>query len=296
MPERKPTKRDGSRPPRTRDGNRKSERGRPSDAPRSGRGPSGAGRSSSAPSGGSRSGRGTSGPGRSSSAPREDRPPRDTSNDLPWPEEIFELELDPDLQSELEAAGGPTSTLAKHLLSVQVLAETDPETAYQHAARVRDRLPRAALARQTACIAAYRAGHFRQAIKEEAAYRRISGKPDLVPMAADSERGLDRPERALALLAEFDSAALEADTRTELLIVGAGARQDLGDSDAARVLAQKAVRAANSPMAASRARYALGRLLADAGDGAAARKWLESAADLDPEGVWTDAAEVLETL
>jgi tetratricopeptide (TPR) repeat protein len=226
----------------------------------------------------------------------EDRPPRDTSNDLPWPEEIFELELDDELRAELDAAGGPTPTLAKHLLSVQVLSDDDPEAAYQHATRLRDRLPRSALARQTACIAAYRAGHFREAIKEESAYRRLGGKTDLLPIAADSERGLARPQRALALLAEFDGPALESDTRTELLIVAAGARQDLGDADAARVLAQKAVRAARSPMASARARYALGRHLAAAGDAAQARKWLTSAVELDEGGIWTDAAEVLETL
>ena len=233
------------------------------------------------------------GPRRDGDRRFEVRPERDTSNDLPWPEEIFDLELEPELLAELEAAGGPTATMAKHLLSVQVLAEDDPEAAYQHASRIRDRLPRAALARQTACIAAYRAGHFREAIKEESAYRRLSGSADLLPMAADSERGLQRPERALALLTEFEQ-TMEPESRTELLIVAAGARQDLGDLDAARVLAQKAVRAAKSPMAMARSRYALGRLLLESGDREQARKWLQSAVDLDEEGVWTDAAEVLD--
>jgi tetratricopeptide (TPR) repeat protein len=185
--------------------------------------------------------------------------------------------------------------MAKHLLSVQVLAQTDPEAAYQHAHKVRERLPRAALSRQTACIAAYRAGRFREAIKEESAYRRISGQVDLVPIAADSERGLRRPERALAIVAEFEKDA-DPETLSELLIVGSGARQDLGDLDAARVLAQKAVRAAKGPMAMARARYALGRLLIRTGETEQARKWLQSAVDLDEGAVWTDAAEVLETL
>lgn len=227
--------------------------------------------------------------------PRFEARERDTSNDLPWPEEIFELELEPDLLAELAAAGGPTATMAKHLLSVQVLAEADPEAAYQHASRIRDRLPRAALARQTACIAAYRAGHFREAIKEESAYRRLSGSTDLLPIAADCERGLQRPERSLALLSEFEK-QMEPESRTELLIVAAGARQDLGDFDAARVLAQKAVRAAKSPMAMARSRYALGQQLLQSGDVEQARKWLQSAADIDEDSVWTDAAEVLESL
>jgi tetratricopeptide (TPR) repeat protein len=223
-----------------------------------------------------------------------EQPERDTSNDLPWPDEIFELELEPELRAEIEAFGGRTETLSKHLLSVQVLAESDPEAAYLHAARIRDRVPRAALGRQTACIAAYRTERFKEAIKEESAYRRISASKDLVPIAADSERGLGRPERALALVAQFDADDLDADTRTELLIVGGGARRDLGDADAARVLLQKAVRVARSPMATARARYALGELLAEQGESEQARKWLQSAADIDADGVWTAAAEMLE--
>jgi len=223
-------------------------------------------------------------------------PDRDTSNDLAWPDEIFELELDPELYAELESFGGRTSTLSKHLLSVQVLAESDPEAACQHALRLRTRIPRSALTRQTACIAAYRAGHYKEAVKEEAAYRRISGAFDLVPIAADSERGLGRPQRALDMLTQFDSAKLDPDTRTELFIVAGGARRDLKDDDAARVLLQKAVRAAKSAMAMARARFALGDLLADLGDVEQARKWLQNAADIDEEGTWTDAARRLETL
>ena len=197
---------------------------------------------------------------------------------------------------DIEAFGGRTETLAKHLLSVQVLAESDPETAYLHAARIRDRVPRSALTRQTACIAAYRTGRFKEAVKEEAAYRRISGQFDLVPIAADSERGLQRPQRALAMMTEFEGEKLDSDTRTELLIVAGGAREDLGDTDAARVLLQKAVRAAKSPMAAARARFALGHLLSTTGDTEQARKWLQSAVDIDEDSAWTDAAEVLEGL
>jgi len=223
-------------------------------------------------------------------------PERDTSNDLPWPEEIFDLELEPDLYAELESFGGRTSTLAKHLLSVQVLAESDPQAAYQHALKLRTRIPRSALARQTSCIAAYRAGHYKEAIKEEAAYRRISAAFDLVPIAADSERGLGRPQRALDMVTQFEPEKLDSDTRTELFIVGGGARRDLKDDDAARVLLQKAVRAAKSPMAMARARYALGDLLADHGDVEQARKWLQNAADIDEEGTWTEAARRLEGL
>jgi tetratricopeptide (TPR) repeat protein len=225
--------------------------------------------------------------------PRSTKPApveRDSSRDLEWPEEIFELELEPDVMKELEAFGSRPGTLARHLLSVQVLAEADPQAAYQHAARVRERIPRSALARQTACIAAYRVGRFKEALKEESAYRRISGNLDLLAIAADCERGLGRPTRALALVAEFEKQKMDADARTELYIVGGGARRDLGDMDAARVLLQKAVRAARTPMAVARAHYALGDLMADLGDVDQARTLLQSAVDVDEGGAWTDAA------
>lgn len=216
-------------------------------------------------------------------------------NALPWPDEIFDMDLDPQLRAELEGVGGTSGALAKHLLSVEVLAEDDPEAAYQHALRIRQRIPRLALGRQTLCIAAYRTGRYKEAIKEEAAYRRTSNGLDLVAIAADSERGLGRPERALAMVAEFEKADLDSDTRTELLIVAGGARQDLGDTDAARIFLQKAVRAAKSPMAMARSRFALGQLLSQT-DPEQARKWLQAAADIDEEAVWTDAAELLESL
>lgn len=230
---------------------------------------------------------------RTSREERHAREPRE--DDLPWPEEIFDLELEPELRAELEAVGGTSGTLVKHLLSVQVLAEDDPEQAHLHAQRLRERIPRSALARQTACIAAYRAGHYRDAIKEEAAYRRTSSRLDLVPIAADCERGLGRPERALALVTEFEGQKLDADTLTELLIVAGGAREDLGDVEAARMQLQKAIRVAKSPMATARSRFALGKLLLVV-DPEQSRKWLESASHADPEGIWTDAEDLLEEL
>lgn len=232
-------------------------------------------------------------------SPRDDRRSaqiRDTTNDLPWPEEIFELELDPDVMKELEAFGGRPATLAKHLLSVGVLAESDPQASYQHAVRVRERIPRSALARQTACIAAYRIGRFKEALKEESAYRRICGAIDLVPIAADCERGLGRPTRALSLVTEYEHRKMDADTRTELFIVGGGARRDLGDTDAARVLFTKAVRSARTPMSIARAHFALGEFLASVGEVAQARNALQSAADVDEDDAWTEARSLLETL
>ena len=61
---------------------------------------------------------------------------------------------------------------------------------------------------------------------------RISGSPDYLPMMADCERGLGRPERALALATSAESGRLDREGKVELLIVAAGARRDLGQADA----------------------------------------------------------------
>ena len=49
-------------------------------------------------------------------------------------------------------------------------------------------------------------------------------------------------------------------------------------------------------MAMARSRYALGELLASTGDVEQAKKWLQSAVDVDEDSAWTDAAEVLDGL
>jgi hypothetical protein len=62
---------------------------------------------------------------------------------------------------------------------------------------------------------------------------------------ADCERGLGRPERALALAAEDGARALPADLQVELAMVVSGARLDLGEPDAAvAVLSTPVVRSA----------------------------------------------------
>ena len=50
---------------------------------------------------------------------------------------------------------------------------------------------------------------------------------------ADCERGLERPERAIALAASPEAETLDASAKVELAIVVSGARGDLGELDAA---------------------------------------------------------------
>lgn len=54
-----------------------------------------------------------------------------------------------------------------------------------------------------------------------------------LPVMADCERGLGRPDRALDMARSEEAKDLDAPGKVELAIVAAGARTDLGQLDAA---------------------------------------------------------------
>ena len=150
--------------------------------------------------------------------------------------------------------------------------------------------------REAAAIAAYKAGHFREALAEFRTVRRMTGDDSYLPLMADCERGLGRPERALDLAASREAADLDAPSKVEMLIVAAGARHDLGQHEAAVVSLQVPQLRTNS-RAPWRARlwYAYADALITIGREADAREWLEKAAEADVEGE-TDAADRLSEL
>jgi tetratricopeptide (TPR) repeat protein len=187
-------------------------------------------------------------------------------------------------------------TLAKrvgqHLVMVGRLVEEDPDAALEHAQAARDLAPRVSILRETLGIAAYSAGDFSKALQELKAARRISGNDDLLPLIADAERGLGRPDRALEVV-ESAPKRLPADTAVELLIVGAGARRDLGDPDAAVLMLQRPeLNAPVGPGWLARLRYAFADALRAAGRTREAAKWFELAEEADIEGEldWSDLA------
>ncbi len=143
-------------------------------------------------------------------------------------------------------------------------------------------------------MAAYLAGDFAEAIAELRTVRRMTGSDEYVPMLADCERGLGRPQRALELIRETESSKLDPATRVELLLVAAGARADLGQLDAA-ILMLQAPELRRLPKGGPRARlqYAYADLLERAGRFHESHEWMRKAAESDVDGV-TDAAERLD--
>ncbi|WP_456297625.1 hypothetical protein [Catenuloplanes japonicus] len=174
------------------------------------------------------------------------------------------------------------------------LIDEAPEEALAHALAARRLASRIAVVREAVGLAAYHAGEWQTAIAELRTYHRMSGKQSHVAVLADCERALGRPERAIDLFRNTDSAALPKDTAVELLIVAAGARGDMGQGEAAVSMLQvrELTAEATTDAWAGRLRYAYADALLAIGRRDEAREWFARAAAADEDAV-TDAAERL---
>ncbi|MGP4028442.1 hypothetical protein [Actinomadura sp. 3N407] len=182
--------------------------------------------------------------------------------------------------------------VARHLVMAGRLAEEDPERAYKHARSARRLASRVGVVREAAGIAAYHAGEWSEALAELRAARRLSaGDESYLPVMADCERGLGRPERALDLIKSPEAKNLDPMGRVELRIVESGVRRDLGQHDAAVVTLQiPELRDRRLRPWSMRLFYAYADALVEAGREDEASDWFARAAAADRDGD-TDAAE-----
>jgi len=119
----------------------------------------------------------------------------------------------------------------------------------------------------------------------------MNGATDYLPVMADCERALGRPEKALALAKSPAVANLSPGLQAEMTIVEAGARRDMGDLDAAiRTLENAPLRSKSREDWVVRLRYAYADTLLAAGRREDAVAWFHRTVGIDGEGV-TDAAE-----
>lgn len=184
-------------------------------------------------------------------------------------------------------------SVGRHLVAAGDLLDEDAEAALAHAIAARRTAGRLAAVREAVGISAYASGQWQLALTELRAVRRMTGDPMHLPLLADCERGLGRPERALDLASSPDSQRLDAATSVELRIVEAGARRDLGQLEAALVVLQDAsVRTADGQPWTFRLWYAYADLLQAAGRSAEARTWFEAIVAAD-DGEETDAEQRL---
>jgi tetratricopeptide (TPR) repeat protein len=260
------------------------------------RSPRSGGSSSSRGRGGSNAARGTGRPGggrpQSSSARPDPAARRVSVREPELPDEATAALLDRSVRDAVLGLGGPlAAAVARHLAAVGLLLDDDPEAALAHAQYAKDRAGRLPDVREALGLAAYAAGRYDLARAELRAARRMTGRPDLLPVLADCERGLGHPERALQVAAEPGAQRLGPADRVELAIVVAGARRDMGQFDAAlQALEVPALRSGSASAAALRVRYAYADTLAMAGRRADARTWFLNVASVD-EGDETDALD-----
>jgi tetratricopeptide (TPR) repeat protein len=114
---------------------------------------------------------------------------------------------------------------------------------------------------------------------------------DHLPVMADCERALGRPERALQLAKEPAVEKLPPDLKVEMQIVAAGARADMGDVDGAlRALSAAPVRSVSREPWVVRLRYAYADSLLAAGRTDDAIEWFHRTVGVDGDEI-TDAAE-----
>jgi tetratricopeptide (TPR) repeat protein len=182
-------------------------------------------------------------------------------------------------------------TVARHLVAAGELLDEDPEAALEHAQAARARSGRIAAVREAVGIAAYQCGDWAQALSEFRAARRMGSKSQLLPLIADCERGVGRPERAIELARSPEAAQLTGDDADELRIVSAGARADLGQLEQAlAVLSSPQPDPTRTGSTAARLFYAYAETLLALDRGDDALQWFIHAAAADVDGV-TDAED-----
>ncbi|MEF2525866.1 MULTISPECIES: tetratricopeptide repeat protein [Streptomyces] len=204
------------------------------------------------------------------------------------------MEIDADVRQELlSLPKGLAEEVSRNLVMVARLIDEDPEQAYAYA-RIALRLAsRVAAVREAAGFAAYATQKYSEALAEFRAAKRMTGSVELWPVMADCERGLGRPERALAMAGEPEVQKLDKAGQVEMRLVAAGARRDMGQLDAAIVTLQSPELASSSVQPwTARLRYAYADALLAAGREDEAREWFAKTVEADKDGA-TDASDRL---
>lgn len=175
---------------------------------------------------------------------RDSRPPqRNRVPEPPLPADVTADQLEASARRELRALGRQNAErVARHLVMVQRLLDTDPEAAYQHARYAASHAGRVAVVREATAIAAYLSDHHADAIREIRAARRLSGIDLHHAIEADCERALGRYRQALKAAAAADPDQLDDVEEGEIAMVVSSIRHEMGQSDLGLIVIEDAIR------------------------------------------------------
>jgi len=212
---------------------------------------------------------------------------------LPIPKDIDLSVVPKTVLAEIRLIAPHTQDLVKQYLAVAItgIESADFDRAYEYAREARNLATRLATVREIAGLAAYYAGKWAEALSEFKTYMRMTGDPHFLPIMADCERGLNRPEKAIALSKNRSVQDLDAAGKIEMRIVVSGARRDLRQFDSAlAILEIPELRTGKRSVDVARLRYAYAEALLAMGRKTEARDWFVKAslADVEEE---TDASE-----
>lgn len=174
---------------------------------------------------------------------RDSRPPqRQRATEPHVPADVEARELEASARRELRGLGRLNAdNVARHLVMVQRLLETDPELAYQHARYAASHAGRIAVVREAAGIAAYLAGHYQDALRDIRAARRLSGRDLHRAIEADSERALGHLGRALKAAEGANPHELDDLEEAEIAMVVSGVRHEMGQTELGLIVIEEAI-------------------------------------------------------
>jgi tetratricopeptide (TPR) repeat protein len=235
--------------------------------------------------------RGVSGDRRERRDPRERREPRGERSEPA--SKYGAAHLSDEVTKDLRATARP----GKEDILVKVFSEAVAayfEGDFKEAIRLGDQSKhmalRSASAREFLGLAHYQAGNWAEAIKELAAFKRITGSLEQNHVLADSYRATGKPEKALELCEEVLGSRPDAQIGYEAAIVAAGALADMKRvDDAIKWLESLDLQPAVAQEHHLRAWYVLADLLERKGRYTQARTWFEAVAGADAD--LTDAPE-----
>lgn len=167
--------------------------------------------------------------------PRPDQAQREKFDFPVIPDEVQAEDLHISVRAQLKTLTAENQEIvARHLQMVALIIDSDPALAHRHALAASKKAGRIAVVRETLGVTAYTSGDYALALRELLTHRRISGSNDQLPLIIDSERGLGRPEKALAQAAGIDRSKLPVGVRINLAIALSGARLDMGQLELAK--------------------------------------------------------------